>query len=426
MKTGQIQARHFATGQPIRARWEEGRIVEIQSLPPGSPVGWWIAPALVDLQINGFGGFDFQHDAVTLADLLTANRRLQEAGCAAWLLTLITDEWPRLICRIERLRHLRAQSPELQMALKGWHIEGPFLSAAPGFHGTHNPAFMCDPTPRHLQELRAVTGSDPVLLTLAPERTGALEAIEQAVSLGFKVSLGHTNVPAATLRQAVAAGATGFTHLGNGCPQLLDRHDNILWRVLDLPGLTISLIPDCLHVSPPLFRLIHRLRPPATIIYVTDAMSAAGAPPGLYRLGELQLEVGADQVVREPGKNNYAGSALRPIEGIFRAAAMLGAPWQSVWAAGSQRAAAFMGWHLNLEPGDEASFCLLKPAGENQLDRMQLYCRGELKVEERSLEHRFDAAIPAQAKDGLVMLQLPTDSPNVTTEEVRRIEAEGA
>ncbi len=377
MKRGEICARHYATRQPIRLLWKAGQISAVELLPDQAPVEWWIAPGLVDLQINGFGGVDFQQDEVALADLLAATRRLQAAGCAGYLLTLITNEWPRLIRRLAHLRHLREQSPELQAALRGWHMEGPFLSAVPGFHGTHDPAYMLDPAPEYLRELRAVTGSDPVLLTLAPERSGAIPAIELAVSLGMKVSLGHTDAREDVLRQAVAAGATGFTHLGNGCPQLLDRHDNILWRVLELPSLTISLIPDRLHVSPALFRLIHRLAPAEKIIYVTDAMAAGGAPPGRYRLGPLELDVAADQIVRVPGRTNYAGSALRPIDGVFRAAAMLGCPWQSVWGAASQRPAAFMGWHLNLEPGDEASFCLLKTSDKHRLEQIEVYCQGE-------------------------------------------------
>jgi N-acetylglucosamine-6-phosphate deacetylase len=90
---------------------------------------------------------------------------------------------------------------------------------------------MLDPTPDRIRALRQTTSSDVVLLTLAPERRGAIEAVALLTSLGMKVSLGHTNAPASCLREAVAAGATGFTHLGNTCPQELDRHDNILWRV---------------------------------------------------------------------------------------------------------------------------------------------------------------------------------------------------
>src|SRR5581483_7673599 len=270
-------------------------------------------------------------DNLRAEDLLTAARQLGQAGCTQFLLTLITDEWPKLTARLRHLRTLRSQSAELQSVIAGWHIEGPFLSREPGFHGAHNPALMLDPTPAHIQELRAITGKDPLLLTIAPERAGALEAIAAAVSLGIKISLGHTNAPAEMLRKSVQAGATGFTHLSNGCPRELNRHDNILWRVLETPGLTAGLIPDAIHVSPALFRLLHQWIGPEAVYYTTDAMSAAGAPPGRYKLGGLEVEVGADQIVRQPGKTNFAGSALRPCDGVFRAAQMLNCSWQDAW-----------------------------------------------------------------------------------------------
>jgi N-acetylglucosamine-6-phosphate deacetylase len=178
--------------------------------------------------------------------------------------------------------------------------------------------------------------------------------------LGFRVSLGHTNASAAEIADAIRAGATGFTHLGNACPKELDRHDNILWRVLDTEGLTVGLIVDGMHVSGPFFRLVHRVLGMERIYYTTDAMAAAGARPGRYTMGELKLDVGPDQVVREPGKTNFAGSALRPIDGISRAARMLRAPWQTVWPAFSVNPERFMGIPNSLTVGSEANFCLLE------------------------------------------------------------------
>jgi N-acetylglucosamine-6-phosphate deacetylase len=309
------------------------------------------APGLLDPQINGFAGVDFQRDGVTSTELVQAVQGLKTAGCTRCLVTLVTDRWESLLGRLRQLRNLRAGLAELPHAIAGWHLEGPFLSEKPGFHGAHDPALMLDPTPARIRELREAAGDDLLLLTLAPERAGGIKAIELAVSLGMKVSLGHTDASAACLRDAISAGATGFTHLGNACPQQLDRHDNILWRVLDLPGLTVSLIPDQRHVSPALFRLIHRVLPSERIIYTTDAMAAAGAPPGRYRLGRLELEVGEDRIVRQPGRTNFAGSALTPVEAVFSAAEMLGVPWQATWSRMSVNPARW----LELPPSNSPS-----------------------------------------------------------------------
>ena len=373
---GEICARHYATDTSVRLRWRAGKIIQMEPGPEPLAVEQWIAPPLMDLQINGYGGVDFQRDDQNLDNLLLATRQLRRDGCGKCLLTLITDEWSALMKRLRHLKGLRDESPELRRAIAGWHVEGPFLSAQPGFCGAHDPAVMEDPKPEHIRELRAITGNDPVLLTLAPERAGALEAVRLAVSLGIVVSLGHTNAPADMLAAAVQAGATGFTHLGNALPQQLDRHDNLLWRVLDTPGLTVSLIPDTLHVSPMFFRLVHRILPPGRIYYTTDAMAAAGAPPGRHTIGRIELEVGADQIVRQPGRPNFAGSALRPIDGVMRAARMLGCSWPRAWDHFAKRPARLMNLENELKVGGPADFCLMKFSSPEQLAELRVHLEG--------------------------------------------------
>ncbi len=370
MNEGEISAHHFSTGKPVCVRWKNGVITSIDEIS-SAPKNSWIAPALFDVQINGYGGVDFQQDNVTADDLVSAARQLRRDGCAQFFLTLITDEWEKLTARLRHFKKLRAQSEELKNTIAGWHIEGPFLSDQPGFHGAHNPALMCDPTREKILELRAITESDPLLLTISPERGGAIDAIAFAKSLGIKISLGHTNASAEMLHEAAQAGATGFTHLANGCPRELDRHDNILWRIFETTELTVSVIPDKIHVSPALFRLIHRVLP-QNIYYTTDAMSAAGAPPGKYNLANLELEVGADQIVRQPGKTNFAGSALRPIDGIFRAAEMLNYSWREVWSHFSEKPAQLVGLKNSLSVGNSVNFCLLNLDRSNQLQELKV------------------------------------------------------
>jgi len=376
MNSGTLTASHYQTGQPVELRWHDGIITSLKAPPSLPPERVWVAPGLVDLQVNGFAGVDFQQDDISLSDLLAATQALRRAGCTRILLTLVTDEWPHILRRLRRLRALRSTSKELQDAIAGWHVEGPFLSPEPGYCGAHDPGLMCDPTPQMIRELRAVTDCDPLLLTLAPERAGSLETISLAVSMGIKVSLGHTNASVETLRLAVARGATGFTHLGNACPRELDRHDNILWRVFEQPGLHVGLIADRIHVSPHFFRLAHRLLETKSLYYTTDAMAAAGAPPGRYQLGRLELEVGPDQVVRQPGRTNFAGSALRPIDGVLRAAEMLGAEWRAVWDHFSTIPAKWMGFLGALAPGAPANFCILWQGRNGAIEQIRVFSRG--------------------------------------------------
>ena len=389
MNSGDLLALHYTTRQPWRVAWHNGRITALKpasGIGPGfekgkedagrMPAARWLAPALFDLQINGYDGVDFQRDDLSLEQLLHATRSLRRDGCGQFFFTLITDEWPKMLARLEHAWKLRAQSPEIADALAGWHIEGPFLSDQPGFCGAHNPAWMINPTAEHLRTLRAVTGHDPVLLTLDPARPGAIGAIRLARTLGLTVSLGHTDAPAEVLRAAVEAGATGFTHLGNGCPRQLDRHDNILWRVCDEPRLGVSLIPDGHHVSPAPFRLLHRLLDDRLVYYTTDAMAAAGAGPGRYTIGGIAVEVGADQIVRQPGQTNFAGSALRPIDAVFRAATMLHSPWQECWRRFSETPPQFVSLRNDQAEGSRGPLCLVTVAEEGRLDEMQTLLLG--------------------------------------------------
>jgi len=367
MSLGEIHAWNILDRQPVLAKWEEGLFTQITPTDEPPAEAKWIGPPLVDVQVNGYAGIDFQQDDLPETDLLHAVDQLGQACCDRILFTLVTDDWEAMTRRLARARRLRDAHPALGRAIAGWHVEGPFLSAETGYCGAHPADKMLRPTPERVAELRDLTGDDPLLLTMAPEVNGGLRGFAAARKLGIRVSIGHSNAPGHILRRVTAAGPAGFTHLGNGCPATLDRADNILWRALDTPGLTCGLIPDRWHVSPTLFRLIHRLIDPDSIYYTTDAMAAAGAPPGKYRLGQLELEVGPEQIVRLPGTPNLAGSALTPIEGVRRAADMLDCDWQDVWPKFSLAPARFMGLEEGFSVGAPANFALIQTDSANRI-----------------------------------------------------------
>ncbi len=367
MSRGEIHAWNILDRKPVLAKWDEGRFTQIIATEEPPAEDRWIGPPLLDIQVNGYAGIDFQRDDLSEADLLHAVEQLAQACCNQILLTLVTDDWESMTRRLANAKQHRDTHPALAQAIVGWHIEGPFLSPETGYCGAHPADKMLRPTPERIAELRALTGDDPLLLTMAPEIDGGLSAFAAARELGIRVSIGHTNAPGHILRRVTAGGPVGFTHLGNGCPATLDRADNIVWRALDTPGLTCGLIPDRWHVSPTLFRLIHRLVAPDSIYYTTDAMAAAGAPPGKYRLGQLELEVGPEQIVRLPGTPNLAGSALTPIDGVHRAAEMLDCDWQEVWPRFSQAPARFMGLKEGFTIGSPSNFALIETDSANRI-----------------------------------------------------------
>ena len=373
MAKGEIHAWNILDRQPVLAKWDDGIFTDFTRTTESPAQNKWIGPPLVDLQVNGFAGVDFQQDELTAEKLLHATNALGQAGCGRFFFTLITDNWEAMIRRLAKAKRHRDANQALDQAIAGWHIEGPFLSAEPGYCGAHSPDLMLDPTPEQLEEIWEITSDDPVLLTMAPERESGLSAFAKARELGFRVSIGHTNAPGHIMRRVSADGSTGFTHLGNGCPVELKRDDNILWRALDTPGLTYSLIPDRWHVSPALFRILHRLIDRDTLYYTTDAMAAAGSAPGKYSLGHLELEVGPEEIVRLPGTPNLAGSALTPINAIRHAADMLRCDWQEIWRNYSTIPAQFAKLSDGYEPGARAEFVEIETGPGDRIESVRLY-----------------------------------------------------
>ena len=296
-----------------------------------------------DLQVNGFAGVDFQRDDLTAAMIDHVVEALLRHGTGRILLTLITDRVDHLCRRLERIEKFCATSPRAREVIAGYHLEGPWLLPEPGYHGAHDPALMIPPTLADLERLESAAGGRLRLVTLAPELPGSPEIIAHAASRGIRTAIGHSNASDGEIDAAITAGLTLCTHLGNGVPNLLHRHDNIIQRMLARDELTAVFIPDGIHLPPAVLRNFVRAKPPGKVLFTTDCMAAAGAGPGCYSLGRLDLEVGADGVVREPGKNNFAGSSLTMDRAVENVRVFLGWPEQDAMAACSAGVAAPLG-----------------------------------------------------------------------------------
>ena len=265
---------------------------------------------LFDLQVNGFAGIDFQRPQITRADLERATEALRRHHTTGILFTLITDTIEALAAQLERVERFRAESAPVREMIAGYHIEGPYLLPEVGYHGAHDPRKMKAPDRAEFDRLQRAAGGRIRLLTLAPEWPGSPDFIRHVVANGVTASIGHSNADDRAIDAAVAAGLTMCTHVGNGVPQQMHRHDNIIQRLLGRDELTAVFIPDGIHVPPSVLRNFVRAKPRAKVLFTTDCMAAAGAPPGRYTVGHIDVEAGIDGVVREPGKPNFAGSSL--------------------------------------------------------------------------------------------------------------------
>jgi N-acetylglucosamine-6-phosphate deacetylase len=298
---------------------------------------------LFDFQVNGFGGVDFQREDISIDDVRRAAAELRRHGVGAILATLITASIDGLCRRFEALERARARDAAVSAMVAGYHLEGPWLSPEDGFRGAHPPGPMHAPSVPEFSRLQAAAGGGIRLVTLAPEWPGSPEFIAEVVRQGVHVSLGHTDATESQIDAAIAAGARFATHLGNGTPATLPRHDNVVHRLLSRDELTACLIPDGVHLPAFVLRNFFRAKPRDRVLFTTDAMAGAGAPPGAYTIGELSVTVGADGIARQPGGGGFAGSTLAPDEGMLRTAAYLGLSLPEARRLWSQAPAAAFG-----------------------------------------------------------------------------------
>lgn len=289
-----------------------------------SPVESAVAPALFDFQVNGFAGVDFQQDNLTLTDWECAVKALHRHGTAKIFATLITDDVDRLCHRLSSIETYLSKSSSIAHTIVGYHLEGPWLSPEPGYRGAHPASPMHAPTVSEFKRLQESANGQIRLVTLAPEWPGSPEFIEHLVQQKVHVALGHTNASEVQIDDAIKAGARFCTHLGNGVPLTLPRHDNIIQRLLARDELTACFIPDGIHLPDFVLRNYCRAKPPGKILFTTDAMAGAGAGIGKYTLGELSVDVHADGIARQPDNNGLAGSTLTPDVGVLRVAKIFG------------------------------------------------------------------------------------------------------
>jgi len=265
---------------------------------------------LVDLQVNGFAGVDFNDSGLEAAALDYALHAMLRTGVTTCLPTVITATEPDLAARLAALDRAVANSRFGPLMVPGFHLEGPFLNPGPGFSGCHPPDAMPPPDPGMLQRLTAGLRRPVLLLTLAPEREGAAELIAWARVRRMLVAIGHSAADSAQVAAAVELGATLSTHLGNALPQTLPKFLNPMMTQLAEDRLSASFIADGIHIPPAVLRVFVRAKGIGRTVLVTDATAGAGAPPGMYRFAGMTIERSADGTVRVPGTPRLAGSAL--------------------------------------------------------------------------------------------------------------------
>ncbi|QKI83103.1 N-acetylglucosamine-6-phosphate deacetylase [Kroppenstedtia eburnea] len=283
----------------------------------------WIWPGLIDLHVHGAGGSDVMDG--TPEALHRISNTLVAHGVTGFLATTVTMDKPRLERAI--LNTVEHASSAKGAEILGVHLEGPWI--CPAKRGAQNPEYITDPRPADAKWVLDVAQGNLRLITLAPERPGALDLIRRLSRQGVVVSVGHSSATHDEVEAAVEAGASHVTHIFNGMTGLHHREPGVAGTAMADDRLTVELIGDGFHVHPTVIKLLARTKPTDGLILISDGMRAVGQPEGFYDLGGLKVRAEGGKATLEDG--SLAGSLLTLDRAVHNTARYAGVPlWKAV------------------------------------------------------------------------------------------------
>lgn len=275
----------------------------------------YLAPGFIDLQVNGFAGVDYNSPSAPHQEVARSIRVLFSTGVTRFYPTVITGPPDGMAGALRNLAKAKASLAE-GAAMEGFHVEGPHISPDDGPRGAHPRQWVRPPDVDEYRRWQEAANGSVRLVTLSPEWPEAPAYIEELVRDGVVVSIGHTKATTEQIADAVRAGATMSTHLGNGAHSTIRRHPNYIWDQLAEDRLAAGFIVDGIHLPAAFVKAAIRAKGVERSVLVTDAVMPAGCEPGRFRVGEVEIELHPEGRVTLAGQDRLAGSALRMDRGI--------------------------------------------------------------------------------------------------------------
>lgn len=285
---------------------QDGR-AEVRRATAPEETDLYFSPGFIDIQVNGYLGCDYSGE-LNLQQIYRITEALAKAGVTRHCPTIITSSAERILDNLAVLRRAREEDPDLARAIPGIHLEGPYITGEDGARGAHDKRYVRDPDYREYLNWQEASGGLIKIITLAPERKGALDFIEKVTAQGVVIGISHTAAEPKRIKEAVQAGATLSTHLGNGSHAVLPRLNNYLWPQLAEDRLRASIICDGFHLPEPVVRVFHRVKGTGRTILVSDVSPMGGLAPGEHRWGDTAVTVEPSGRLGLTGTDYLAGS----------------------------------------------------------------------------------------------------------------------
>jgi N-acetylglucosamine-6-phosphate deacetylase len=309
------------SGEPVEISC--GETIDTARPSPGAPADLYLAPGFIDIQVNGFAGVDYNDPAAPHDAIARSIHALFATGVTRFYPTVITGPPADMLSAIGNLSRAKDALPEGD-AIDGFHVEGPHICPEDGPRGAHPRDSVRPPDLDEFHRWQDAAAGRIRIVTLSPEWPEAPRYIERIVAQGVVAAIGHMQADRAQIADAVSAGATLSTHLGNGAHGLLRRHPNYIWDQLAEDRLMADFIVDGIHIDASFLKVALRAKTLDRSVLVTDAATPAAAPPGRYRLGDQDVDHTPDGRVVLAGTDRLAGSALRMNRGVDNLMRMAG------------------------------------------------------------------------------------------------------
>lgn len=304
------------TGKMEKLVFAGEKLLSVAEGKAGS-AGCFVGPGLIDLQINGVNGIDFNLSTLTTADIINATRYLLSCGVTSYFPTVITNSDENIITILRAIDEACKTDELVNACVPGIHLEGPFLSPLEGARGAHSEKYIKAPDWELFKKFREASGGRIRIVTLAPEWENAPAFISGCKRDGIIVSIGHSLASTQHISNAVAAGAGMSTHLGNGVPLMLPRHPNVVWDQLAADALYACIIADGIHIPDSFIKVAMKVKGRSLMI-VSDATCFAGMQPGEYEshIGGIVVLDGNKRISLKSSPGLLAGAAKTLPENI--------------------------------------------------------------------------------------------------------------
>lgn len=380
-----ITGRDPATGRSLAVDVADGLITSIAAGPEDESAedeSAWLAPGLIDLQVNGFNGHDINASDITVATVAALMDAMLRVGVTTYLPTIITASEEAIVDALRVIAAARAADARIAHAIPCVHVEGPHLSPEDGPRGAHPRAHIRPPDVAEFRRWQAASGNLVGLVTLSPHYPEAPAYIRALTRQGVHVALGHTNASPAEITAAVDAGASLSTHLGNGAAATLPRHPNFIWTQLSEDRLTATFIADGHHLPADTFRAMVRAKGLERAVLVSDVVALGGLPPGLY-----EQPIGGRVALTADGRLGVAGTpflagAVRPLaDCVAQATTMGGITLADALRLATVNPGRFTGYRGVIRVGAPADLIRFRWApGAATLALEAVFARGERRV----------------------------------------------